>query len=116
MEIDRFCQPMQLNQVTAVTACSHLLREHGDLPFVTSVERACEVDATAKCLEAKLVYLLPCVCVVSLSSRRLNTLNKCASMKLDVNLPKKKVSQTFLLWVWVCVCTMCVFSQLRVPL
>lgn len=26
------------------------------------------------------------------SSRRLNTLNKCASMKLDVNLPKKKVS------------------------
>lgn len=24
--------------------------------------------------------------------RRLNTLNKCASMKLDVNLPKKKVS------------------------
>lgn len=26
------------------------------------------------------------------SFRRLNTLNKCASMKLDVNLPKKKVS------------------------
>lgn len=29
------------------------------------------------------------------SSRRLNTLNKCASMKLDVNLPKKKVSRGF---------------------
>lgn len=27
--------------------------------------------------------------------RRLNTLNKCASMKLDVNLPKKKVSVGF---------------------
>lgn len=26
------------------------------------------------------------------SFRRLNTLNKCASLKLDVNLPKKKVS------------------------
>uniref|UniRef100_A0A3B3ZW45 SAM domain-containing protein n=1 Tax=Periophthalmus magnuspinnatus TaxID=409849 RepID=A0A3B3ZW45_9GOBI len=28
--------------------------------------------------------------------RRLNTLNKCASMKLDVNLPKKKVSEVHL--------------------
>lgn len=28
------------------------------------------------------------------SFRRLNTLNKCASMKLDVHLPKKKVSKT----------------------
>ncbi len=35
----------------------------------------------------------PCL----LSSSRLNTLNKCASMKLDVSLPKKKVSgQCFL--------------------
>ncbi len=29
--------------------------------------------------------------------RRLNTLNKCASMKLDVNLPKKKVSDAIFL-------------------
>lgn len=33
--------------------------------------------------------LTDCVCVCY---RRLNTLNKCASMKLDVSHPKKKVS------------------------
>lgn len=31
--------------------------------------------------------------------RRLNTLNKCASMKLDVSQPKKKVSQKFCQWI-----------------
>jgi len=32
------------------------------------------------------------IIVIIFSFRRLNTLNKCASMKLDVNLPKRKVS------------------------
>lgn len=32
--------------------------------------------------------------------RRLNTLNKCASMKLDVSIPKKKVSKGWI-FVWV---------------
>ena len=39
------------------------------------------------------VHVRVCVCVlVFLSTRRLNTLNKSGSMKLDVAQPRKKVS------------------------
>ena len=39
--------------------------------------------------------------------RRLNTLNKCASMKLDVNLQKKKVSVEARLWSFSSKCCLC---------